>query len=275
MKTKVTRKNILLLSIPTILVVIISATLFYFFDRMKTADILRMQATQTLNSAQNILALVVDSEIGIRGYIITGDSKFLAPYKHLQDDIRNELGYLRKNSTPETVGNLNKLENLINQQIVVFASILASRDQTNTDTLLRYFTNGDGENRMTDIRNELKAYQQLQNDQLKIHRNSHRKQMNYLFAFIVVVSIFMLLYAQAFAYGIYRNIHQRLMDLVHLETKRSLDTQEALNEQLNLACITVQDSERKLEVTLNSIADGVIATDCNGSVTLITMWQNN
>jgi PAS domain S-box-containing protein len=270
MKTKVTCKNFFFLSVPTIIVVIISATLFYFFDQMKTADSLRMQSTEALSKAQKMLFMVVDSEMGMRGYIITGDNKFLQPYVDLRENITDELTHLRKKSTTiATEKQVDKIEALTYQQLEFFAAVLVNNRNLSIDNLLRNFINDKSSNRMSELRSEFKEYQQLQNTQLQTHRNSHRKHMSYLFSFIVVVSIFMLLYAQAFAYGIYRNIHQRLMDLVHLETKRSLDNQEAMNQQLNMAYTTVQDSERKLEVTLNSIADGVIATDCNGRITLM------
>lgn len=269
MKSTVTRKNFLLLSIPTIIVVIIAVTLFYFFDRMKEADRLRMQTTLSLSDSQKISSMIADSEIGVRGYIFTNDGNLLKTHITARDKIESALKQLRKNShTTESIKQVEKLELLIKKKFDFFSDIIAN-DQFDRESLLRRFTNGDISNRMIEIRNELKKYQSLQSAQLKVHRNAHSKYMNYLFAFIIVVSVFMLLYAQAFAYGIYRNIHQRLMDLVHLETMRSLENQEEMNKQLNMAYSTVQDSERKLEVTLNSIADGVIATDCNGRITLM------
>jgi PAS domain S-box-containing protein len=270
MKAKVTRRNIFLLSIPTIIVVIIAATLFWFFDRMKTADSLRMQTTLALNGAQKILSLLVDSEIATRGYILTYDATFLQPYLDTRNNIANEIKRLRTiSSTAETTAQVDKLTPIINAEIEFLAATIADIGHVESGDLLLRFTNGEGTQRMNDIRIALEEYRELQNNQLQHYRSDHRKYMSYLFAFIVLVSVFMLLFAQAFAYGIYRNIHQRLMDLVHLETKRSLDKQEAMNQQLNLAYITVQDSERKLEVTLNSIADAVIATDCNARVTLM------
>jgi len=270
MKAKVTRKNIFLLSTPTIIVVIIAATLFWFFDRMKTADNLRMQTTLALNSAQKILSMLVDSELGTRGYILTHDEKFLNPYFDTSSTIGNEIENLRSISTThESVAHVDKLSTIINAEMEFLTSTIADTGRVASNDLLLRFTNGEGTKRMDEIRIALAEYQDAQNKQLQQYRNDHQKYMGYLFGFIVLVSGFMLLFAQAFAYGIYRNIHQRLMDLVHLETKRSLDNQEAMNHQLNMAYVTVQDSERKLDVTLNSIADGVIATDCNASVTLM------
>lgn len=270
MKAKVTRKNIFLLSIPTIFVVIIAALLFWFFDRMKTADNLRMETTLSLNTAQKILGLVVDTDMGTRGYILTYDEQFLQPYQEAQDRIAQELDVLRSSSrTAKTVAQVNKLAPLIDQVMDFFTSAIADTGQIDSRTLILQFTNGEGTVKMTAVRDAIHEYEKMQNQRLQRYRSEHRKYMNYLFAFIVLVSIFMLLFAQAFAYGIYRNIHQRLMDLVHLETKRSLDKQEAMNQQLNLAYITVQDSERKLDVTLNSIGDAVIATDCHSCITLM------
>ncbi|MCE3254132.1 MAG: domain S-box protein, partial [Cellvibrio sp.] len=270
MKAKVTRKNIFLLSLPTVFVVIIAATLFWFFDRMKTADSLRMQSTLALNSAQKIIALTTDAEIGTRGYILTFDEQFLQPYNQAQEKLAEEIKRLHKiSTTAEATALVDQLTPLIDKEIQFLTSAVADTGKLNSGDLLLRFTNGEGTERMAAIRAAVQEYQELQNEQLQAYRADHRKYMSYLFAFIVLVSLFMLLFAQAFAYGIYRNIHQRLMDLVHLETKRSLDKQEAMNQQLNLAYVTLQDSERKLEVTLNSIADAVIATDCNACVTLM------
>lgn len=270
MKAKVTRKNIFLLSTPTIIVVIIAATLFLFFDLMKTADRLRMQTTLAINSAQKILSSLVDSEIGTRGYILTYDTRFLQPYLETRDNIEKAIKRLRTiSNTPESLAQIDKLIPMVDAEMEFLAATIADTGKIESGDLLLRFTNGEGTERMNNLRAVLEEYQEIQNKQLQQYRSDHRKYMSYLFGFIVLVSIFMLLFAQAFAYGIYRNIHQRLMDLVHLETKRSLDKQEAMNQQLNLAYVTVQDSERKLNVTLNSIADAVIATDCNASVTLI------
>jgi PAS domain S-box-containing protein len=270
MKAKVTRKNIFLLSIPTIIVVIIAATLIWFFDRMKTADRLRMQTTLAINNSQKILSQLVDSEIGVRGYILTYNTDFLQPYSNTRGNIENKIERLRAISiTTESMVLADKLRPIINAEMKFLATAIADTGNVKSDDLLLRFTNGEGTELMSNLRAALDEYQQMQGKLLQRYRNDHRKYMGYLFAFIVLVSVFMLLFAQAFAYGIYRNIHQRLMDLVHLETKRSLDKQEAMNQQLNQAYITVQDSERKLEVTLNSIADAVIATDCNAAVTLM------
>ena len=56
---------------------------------------------------------------------------------------------------------------------------------------------------------------------------------------------------------------------VEAERQQLLEIQEETNKQLQQANVTLQVSEEKLAVTLNSIGDAVIATDAEGRVTLL------
>lgn len=267
---KTTHKNIFILSLPTIAVLIIVATLFWFFDRMKTANNMRNQVLETISTAQILLMSIVDSETAARGYVLTGNEAMLNPYLDAHTSIPSTLKRLQEISfTPAAIKKVEIITPLIGQKMERIASSIELKKKSDTEALANRIQAGEGMRLMDLIRREIEQYHQLQNVQLNYYDNEYQKNITYLFSFIVCVSVFMLLFAQVFSYGIYRNIHQRLMNLVHQETKRSLDTQQAMNEQLNLAYVTVQDSEKKLEVTLNSIADAVIATDKNTCITLM------
>ncbi len=56
---------------------------------------------------------------------------------------------------------------------------------------------------------------------------------------------------------------------VEAERQRLLDIQEEMNNQLQQTNVTLQVSEERLAVTLNSIGDAVIATDAHARVTLL------
>ncbi|CAH1084944.1 PAS domain S-box protein [Candidatus Nitrotoga sp. 1052] len=56
---------------------------------------------------------------------------------------------------------------------------------------------------------------------------------------------------------------------IEAERQRLLDIQEETNKQLQRTNVTLQVSEEKLAVTLNSIGDAVIATDAEARVTLL------
>ncbi|MDI1361327.1 PAS domain S-box protein [Methylotenera sp.] len=86
---------------------------------------------------------------------------------------------------------------------------------------------------------------------------------HYQFAFLLVVI------ALTSIYLIYRQSQQKIRNLVHLETQHLLEIQESTNKQLRQLNATLQDSEEKLTVTLNSIGDAVITTDADARVTLL------
>ena len=269
-KKSATRKNVFLLSLPTIFVLVIVATLFWFFDRMKSANDSRTYVLQTINTAQDLLTHTIDAETGARGFIITNNEAMLAPYNDALHDIPLTLQRLSAlSNNPATKAQIELLDPLINRKLAILETAIANVKRGAITDLNNQISANEGPRVMDAIRVEIAKYIQIQNGVLEYYDTDYRSNMNYLFIFLVCASVFMLMFAQIFAYGIYRNIHQRMMDLVHQETKRSLDTQEAMNHQLNLAYNTLQDSEKKLEVTLNSIADAVIATDPQARVTLM------
>ncbi len=270
MQSTSTRKNIFLLAIPTIIVIIIATTLFWFFDRMQTADKMRNQTLLTISTAQDLLVSLTTSETAVRGYILTSDEATLKPYLTAHKVAVNNLQQLRDASfTPAAKKQAEVIASLVEEKLVRLEYTLELKRKPDMDALMVRLRSGVGARLMDSIRTELEQYTQLQNTLLKHYDNNRELSMHVLFAFIICASVFMLLFAQVFAYGIYRNIHQRLINLMHHETKRSLETQEAMNHQLNLAYGTLQDSENKLEVTLNSIGDAVIATDSEARVTLM------
>jgi PAS domain S-box-containing protein len=126
-----------------------------------------------------------------------------------------------------------------------------------------------GRRLMDSIRAETGRFLQVEQDVLAQHEAGFQSNMRRLFAGLIAVGLFALLFALAFAYLIYREAQQRLKNLVHLETQNLLKTQEQMNQQLRQANATLQVSEQKLAVTLHSIGDAVIATDVEGRVTLL------
>ncbi len=68
----------------------------------------------------------------------------------------------------------------------------------------------------------------------------------------------------AYLFGV---TQRRLSGQVQRRTQELVDTQTETNTQLRQAIATLQESEGRLSVTLNSIGDAVLTTDANGLVT--------
>jgi PAS domain S-box-containing protein len=94
-------------------------------------------------------------------------------------------------------------------------------------------------------------------------------KMSGLYVIIIAATALTLTFALAAAYLIYRESQQRIKNMIHLETQHLLDLQWVTNDKLMQANTTLQVSEERLAVTLDSIGDAVIATDTGARVTLM------
>jgi PAS domain S-box-containing protein len=147
--------------------------------------------------------------------------------------------------------------------------VIALRRNHDTAAVIAVVDSGQGKRLMDSIRAEKNSFIQKEEDALAQHEAEFQSNMRHLFIVIVATSLLTLLFALSFVYLIYRETQHRLKNLVHLETQHLLEIQEDTNKQLQQANVTLQVNEEKLAVTLNSIGDGVIATDAEGRVTLL------
>ena len=93
--------------------------------------------------------------------------------------------------------------------------------------------------------------------------------MRSLLAIIIGASVFIIFFVLLFTYVVYREWKQREQSKFHLETQRLLELQYLTNQELTESYSNLRISEEKLTITLNSIGDGVIATDDQTCITLL------
>ena len=283
-------KNIAWLLSAVLLVVFSIFCLFTFFGHLKNAGEMRKHTFITLIGAQELLSSLKDAETGQRGFLLTQDETFLQTYEDAKNRVPTLLAELHQLvSIPAAQQHLNKIDPLITAKFAYMAQLIEmTRKQktvTNTDAVAAITATvrrAEGKRIMDNIRKEMNFLTAIEETALAQHDADFQIQIRRLFAVVSFFSVFVTLFAFAIVYFIYRNNQQHFKDLIHSETKRLLDAQEALNQELKQAYVNAQDSEQKLVVTLNSIGDGVIATDINGCVTLLnpiaedlTGWTHN
>jgi PAS domain S-box-containing protein len=149
------------------------------------------------------------------------------------------------------------------------AQSIALRRAQNTSGVLALVNSDQGKRLMDAIRAEFGHIVQIESDIQLQNDNQFDASMRRLFAIIVGLGVMAFLLAIYFAYSSYRAAQQRLKNLVHLETQHLLEVQTQSNQTLQHTNHALQESEQKLNVTLNSIGDGVIATDAAACVTLL------
>ena len=230
----------------------------------------RQHAATVLRGGNQLLAALVDAETGQRGYLLTGDETYLAPYLAVRSSIAGRLQALRDLAE---VGDadlrLDALSPLVADKLAFMEGVIELRRGGNLAGALEATRGGEGKRLMDGIRTELAGFIGVEEAALAHRDDEFQVKMARLFNSIVVASLLTIVLATAFVYFVYQQMQQGLRNRVHEETRHLLETQEATNRQLADTNGTLQLSEEKLTVTLNSIGDAVIATDSQARVTLL------
>ena len=115
---------------------------------------LRMQAT-----LHQILALVIDSETGQRGFLLTGKEEYLTPYKAAVPKIEGEFNALRElliqygtSAERDKSGHLNSL---VGKKLLEMEAVIALYSKDGADSAMALINTGIGRRTMDDIRSEI------------------------------------------------------------------------------------------------------------------------
>ncbi|MFA6063548.1 MAG: response regulator [Gallionella sp.] len=265
------------------LVLLVLALSFQAFEKMKEAAKARHESFLLLNNANELLSALKDMETGQRGYLLTGDKAFLQPYVAEKSHITGQLDALRKDATDNpSLHHLNAIAPLLDGKLLEMARVIEFRRNQDMIGVIAAVSGSQGKQLMDMIRVEVREFTRAEQARMEAHDEEFQASMRYLFTIIVIVSLCTLLFALSFAYLLYRSHQQRLKELVHKETQHLLTIQEEMNTQLQHTNISLQLSEEKLAITLNSIGDAVIATDIDAGVALmnplaevLTGWTQN
>ena len=220
-------------------------------DRIEDSD-------EAIAQTNLIGRLIIDEESALRGYISTGDERFLEPYDKAVSAFPGSLNYLneRKLDTDEKT----KVAQLVADHDIwrdSFAAPLIAEtrarggDQPGTrDVVL----NLHGKQLMDSVRADLAAVV----DASEIHRtrrvNRWRQQVRNMVLGLIALAV---------AIGVFIGLFTRSrLHVVSAAYQTSLDTLGVKNQELFL-------SEQQLRTTLASIGDGVITCDATGDIRMM------
>jgi PAS domain S-box-containing protein len=267
---KATTKALAPLAGAAVLAALVVAASFWAFRQIELAAEARGHSYDLIIRANALLSDLTDAETGQRGFALTGDDAFLPAYATARDNVAGNLRNMRALTQIDAARrNLEALVPLVDARMAEMAGVIESRRRLDTAAKLSAVDSSRDKRLMMSIRAEIDSYTSVQEDALVQHEATFKANMRHLFAVIVASSVLALALTLWFAHLIRRDVRQRLKNLVHVETRQILDAQEETNRQLRLANATLQVSEEKLTVTLNSIGDAVMTTDREGRVTLL------
>src|SRR4051794_32842583 len=94
------RRGLMPLILAAAAIVVILAVVGFFityrgFDSLRQATREQQRAESAVSSASQVEKLVLDLETGARGYVLTGDARFLQPWQSAQRRLPGEVAVLR------------------------------------------------------------------------------------------------------------------------------------------------------------------------------------
>ena len=243
---------------PVLALVIVAGSLYWQISS-STGTVDRIQDSDEAIAQTNLLGrLIIDEESGLRGYVATGDERFLDPYNKAVAAFPGSLNYLneRRLDTEEK----QKVAKLVSDHEVwleSYASPLIAEtkargaDQPETrDVVL----NLHGKQLMDNVRADITAVVQAAEAHRARRVTRWREQVHNM-----VVGLLSL----AVAIGVFIGLFTRnRLHVVSAAYQTSLENLRVRNEELFL-------SEQQLRTTLASIGDGVVTCDASGAVRMM------
>ena len=127
------------------------------FERTREAEGWVVHTYQVINSAQSLLSTTKDAERGERGYLLTGDESYLAPYDSAMAALPrglNELKHLTSDN-PDQQARWVEINRLTSERMGVLKRAVELRKASEVDAALALVRSGEGEQAMEALRSAL------------------------------------------------------------------------------------------------------------------------
>ena len=135
------------------------------------------QSHEVLAALESVLATMQDAETGQRGYIITGQNSYLAPYQNAVGKIPERLQRLHNLPlTQRAKSSLPALEHQVQLRLDSLRDTAAVRQRSGLDAAQRRIAGGQGNDRMNDIRDTVSAMENAETALLQ-QRNATGRAM--------------------------------------------------------------------------------------------------
>ena len=262
-----------------ILVLLLVGAMFYTawaYRQIDQASDERRHSGVVIQLANEFLLSLLDAETGQRGYALTGQADYLAPYMAGRDFVSQRLEVLRQLTPgPQDRAHLDAIAPLLDAKLADMAKLVELRRSRDTAGLLAEINRGHGKQVMDNIRMEFRGFMGLQEAKKTINQDRYDASMRRMLLIMMGFAVLAVVLALYMAYASYRAAQHQIKTLVHQETQHLLQAQQETNAQLQQVNQNLQVSEAKLAVTLNSIGDGVIATDAQACIILLNPVAEN
>jgi two-component system sensor histidine kinase EvgS len=216
--------------------------------RAGEAMALQKHTYEVSKTLDETLVRLVDAETGQRGYLLTGDEAYLAPYRAAIKNLDQAMSHLKDltSDNPNQHKRIQTMEPIIGKKLAELQNTIDLRREKGSIAANQVVVTGSGKGWMDEIRALASEMANAESDLLRLRTQSTNESLarsSRTIAAGVVVGISLL----ALCFG-----------LLARELSERKRAQEALGK-----------NERWFSTTLGSIGDAVIATDMSGAVTFM------
>jgi PAS domain S-box-containing protein len=207
-----------------------------------------IHSREVLAELERTELLLLDAETGQRGFLLTGEDRYLEPYNDAVTQIDSHILTLSQLTAdnPAQQANIVQLGSLAHQKLNELAETIALARSGHKDQALTVVLSDRGRQYMVGIRQVIEAMQSEENRLAESRARAYERSVRLTSASIVLATVVGILGLIILAYFI---LKERAL--------RDRHTQE------------IRAREEWFRVTLTSIGDAVIATDRNGTVTFL------
>ena len=212
------------------------------------AESLVSHTQQVLVSLNQLELLLVDAETGQRGYLYTGDSKYLYPYQDTIGKIEPQIDAIAKLTAdnPGQQAMIPELRNRVHAKVAEMAQVIALYQSGKPDAARELVLTSAGLLLMDHIRLVTAQMESEETRLESLRETAHERAINRTIASIYLASLLAVVGMVFLAFYILREIDLREKHAQELWAR-----------------------EEWFRVTLTSIGDAVIATDKEGAITFL------
>lgn len=203
------------------------------------------EAQQFIQQTNNLLSSIKDAESGQRGFLLTGDRKYLTLYEKALSALPHELDDLSKTAqkAPREASQVTRIRSLMNDRLAELERTIEVRDQQGDEAAMAIVRTGEGRLTMDEVRAAGAVL--VSREQAGLYETNRAVDLNANRSRIIVlvgcIGLVFLLFRMGSA-----------VDAVVLEREQFAGH--------------VEESRQLLETTLSSIGDAVIVTDAGGAI---------
>lgn len=234
-----------------------------------------------LQNQEKVLSLLKDAETGQRGFIITGDERYLEPFNNATKTIFQTIdnGIELTKDNPAQQERIKKTKLLASARIEILNQIIDLRRNVGFDAALKEVVTNKGKKIMDDIRLAIDEIETVENGLLEVRTNKMNNDVIMTNSVIIYGTLFSIILVVLIGLLIVRNISRPLNEISKIATRIASNdlTVEILpterKDEIGILSQAFLQMVENLKRSLKDIIDGVNLLGSSSSEILAATTQ--